>query len=266
MAGALGRAPGRRMMRGRDLALWCGSAGVVLLCVGAWSALVSAGWVSRVFLPSPQATLAALEHGLADGTLPARAAQTTQRMLIGWLLASILGAAIGAAIGASPVLRRWLLPGLELLRPLPASALLPAGIALMGLTPGMVLAAIAFGASWPVLLAAAHGVAAVDARLREVASLLRIGGARYVWKFALPNAAPDILAGMRLSMTASLIVALVGEMLTAQEGLGTSLLTAARRLRSDDLYAAVIVVGLIGLASNTLLALAERRLVRWQRH
>ena len=252
------------MKRTHEVLWWAASLALVLSLVATWALIASSGWVSRVFLPSPAAAFAALERGVTDGTLQTRALQTTERMLIGWLLASLAGALLGAAIGSSAALRRWLLPGLELLRPLPASALLPAGIALLGLTPGMVLAAIAFGASWPVLLAAAHGVATVDERLREVAGLLRVQRLRYVCAFALPNALPDIVAGMRLSMTASLIVALVGEMLTAQEGLGTSLMTAARRLRSDDLFATVIVVGFIGLASNALLQFAQHRLVRWR--
>jgi sulfonate transport system permease protein len=80
-------------------------------------------------------------------------------MLAGWLLASLLGVALGALIGASAAVRQWLQPMLEFLRPLPASAVLPLAIALFGLSPGMVLFVVAFGAMWPVLLATLHGFA-----------------------------------------------------------------------------------------------------------
>lgn len=245
---------------------WPGSVAVAMALFGLWALVSAAGWVSRVFLPSPMAAASALWQGLFEGDLLALTLATVQRMVIGWLLASLIGVVLGALVGSSARARVWLLPSLELLRPLPASALLPAGIALMGLTPGMVLAAVAFGAMWPVLLAAVHGVASLDERLREVARLLRFSPVAFALKFGLPNALPDIVSGMRLSMTASLIVVLVGEMLTAQEGLGTTIMTAARRLRSDELFAGVILLGLIGLVSNALLAFAERRLIRWRPH
>jgi ABC-type nitrate/sulfonate/bicarbonate transport system permease component len=141
-------------------------------------------------------------------------------MLAGWLLASALGVALGVLIGISAMARAWLQPTLEFIRPLPASAVMPLAISIFGLSGGMVLAVVAFGAMWPVLLATAHGLASVHPRLREVAQALQLSRADVVWKIGLPNALPDILAGMRLSMTVSLIVSVVGEMIASQPGLG----------------------------------------------
>ncbi len=218
-----------------------------------------------VFLPSPGQTLDALVEGLGQGELLARTGATLERMVYGWLIASAVGVAAGALVGLSAAARVWLLPSLELLRPLPATALLPVGIALLGLTPGMLLAVIGFGAAWPVLLATAQGVASIEPRLHEVARLLNVGRAAFLWRFVLPHALPDILSGMRLSLTASLIVGVVGEMLTAQEGLGTTVLEAARSFRSADLYAGVVILGVVGTLGNALLQWAERRLLPWQR-
>ena len=80
----------------------------------------------------------------------------------------------------------------------------------------------------------------------------------------LPNAVPDILAGMRLSLTVALILAVVGELLTAQEGLGTAVLHAARSYRAADLYAGILLLGLIGLVSNYCLAIADKRILAWK--
>jgi ABC-type nitrate/sulfonate/bicarbonate transport system permease component len=128
----------------------------------------------------------------------------------------------------------------------------------------MVLAVVAFGAMWPVLLGTIHGFAAVEPRLLEVSRCLQLGRIDFVLKVGLPNALPDILAGMRLSLTVALIVAVVGEMIASQPGLGQAILLAARAFRASDLFAGIVLLGLIGLASNALLALAERRLLRWQ--
>ena len=222
-------------------------------------------WVSKVFLPTPEAAAASLAEGLVSRELVQYTLATVQRMALGWLLASLLGMAIGALIGSSATARAWLQPTLEFVRPLPASALLPLAIAVFGLSPGMVLIVVAFGAMWPVLLATVHGLASVHARLQEVSQALELSRLAFIFKIGLPNAMPDILSGMRLSMTVSLIVAVVGEMIASQAGLGQAILLAARSFRASELFAGVMLLGAIGFASNTLLALAEYHLLRWQR-
>jgi len=247
----------------RRLGPWIGSAGVLAALVALWWAASHAGWVSRVFLPTPEATGASLAEGLR-GDLLGYTLATVGRMLEGWLLASVFGVVLGAAIGVSPSVRAWVQPTLEFIRPLPASALLPLAISIFGLNPAMVLFVVAFGAMWPVLLATVHGFAAVEPRLSEVARCLQLPRAAFVWKIGLPNALPDILAGMRLSMTISLIVAVVGEMIASQSGLGQAILLAARSFRASELFAGIALLGLIGFASNALLAVAEKKLLRWQ--
>lgn len=247
-----------------------------LLLLGAiialWWAASHGQWVSRAFLPSPEATLERLLQGLGlaagggegAGELADFTLATTGRMLLGWGLASVLGVGLGALIGASATARAWLQPTLEFIRPLPASAVMPLAISIFGLGAGMVLAVVSFGAMWPVLLATVHGLAAVHPRLQEVAAALQLGRAATLWKIGLPNALPDILAGMRLSMTVSLIVSVVGEMIASQPGLGQAILLAARAFRASDLFAGIALLGAIGFVSNALLALAERRLLAWQ--
>jgi sulfonate transport system permease protein len=121
-----------------------------------------------VFLPTPEATLASLVEGLQRGELLAFTGATVGRMLLGWGLASALGVALGALIGSSAAARAWLAPTLEAIRPLPASAVMPLAMAIFGLSGSMVLAVVAFGAMWPVLLATLHGLAHVHPQLREV--------------------------------------------------------------------------------------------------
>jgi len=228
-------------------------------------------WVSKVFLPTPEATVASLLEGLnltpsdRPGELAGFTLSTVERMLMGWLLASLAGIALGALIGISRQARAWLQPTLEFVRPLPASAVMPLAISIFGLSPGMVLFVVAFGAMWPVLLATVHGFASVEPRLREVSGALQMGRGAFIWKVGLPSAMPDILAGMRLSMTVSLIVAVVGEMIASQSGLGQAILLAARSFRASELFAGIVLLGAIGFVTNALLAVAERRLLRWQR-
>jgi ABC-type nitrate/sulfonate/bicarbonate transport system permease component len=251
-------------MRGspRDFA---GSVALLGGLLGLWWLAAHGQWVSRAFLPTPEATLQQLAAGLVGGELAAQTAATVGRMLAGWGLASLLGVALGALIGSSATARAWLQPMLEFIRPLPASAVLPLAVALFGLSSGMVLAVVAFGAMWPVLLATLHGFASVHERLREVAAALQLSRTAFAFKLGLPQALPDSLAGLRLSMTVSLIVSVVGEMIASQPGLGQAILLAARSFQASELYAGVLLLGAIGFASNAALAAAESRLLRWQR-
>jgi len=247
---------------------WRGAASSVAVTaalLAGWAVVTTLGWVSPVLLPSPQATAQALAEGLREGDLLTLAAGTVERMVYGWVLASLIGMALGALIGSSSTLRAWLQPMLELVRPLPASALIPVFIALIGLSPAMVLLVIAFGAMWPVLLSTVHGFAAVEPRLSEVAEVLQLSRREFIVKIGLPNALPDALAGMRLSLTIALILAIVGEMLASQPGLGTAIVMAARSFRAAELFAGVALLGVIGFVSNALLGAAERCLLRWQR-
>lgn len=244
-----------------------GGAGGVLLCLAiglAWHVATTGGYVSRAVLPTPERTWSALVRGFATGDLGARTLATLERMLIGWVLASLVGVALGALIGSSRRARAWLAPSLEFLRPLPASALIPVGIAFFGLSQTMVLAVVAFGSLWPMLLATIHGFSALEPRLTEVGRVLGFGRFATAWRFALPSALPDILAGMRLGLTVALILAVVGEMLAGQPGLGLSILLAARAFRAPDLFAGVVLLGAIGLTTNAALALIERRALRWR--
>jgi hypothetical protein len=126
------------------VALRLAALGVTLTMIAAWNGVVVLGVVSPVFLPGPAATLAALWDGLLHGDLAALTVATIGRMFYGWIVASLVGILLGALIGTSRRAGVWLMPTLEVLRPLPASSLLPVGIALFGLTPGMLLATIAF--------------------------------------------------------------------------------------------------------------------------
>ncbi|MGH7074520.1 MAG: ABC transporter permease, partial [Stellaceae bacterium] len=109
-----------------------------------------------------------------------------------------------------------------------------------------------------------HGFAAVSPRLKEVAHILKLSRLEVIWKIALPTAMPDILAGMRLGLSVALILTIVGEMLTGQEGLGRLILLAARSFQSPQLYAGVILLAVIGLGSNLVLSILDKWLLRWR--
>lgn len=245
---------------GWRVASFCVAAGFVVL----WQMIADAKLVSPVFLPGPDRAWASLVRGFTDGDLMAKVAGTLQHMLVGWLVASLVGIALGALIGSSPRVRAYITPTLEFLRPLPVSAIIPVAIAFFGLSQTMTLFVIAFGAVWPMLLSTVHGFAAVEPRLYEVARSLHLSRMAVIFKIGLPSASPDILAGMRISVTVALILSVVCEMLAGLDGLGHWILLSARAFRSADLFAGVILLGVIGYVTALAVAQVERRLLVWR--
>jgi ABC-type nitrate/sulfonate/bicarbonate transport system permease component len=249
----------------RGLSLRTASVILVVALCGAWWWGAASGTFNRAFVPDPRDVWTALADGFRYGELGAQTAGTLWRMAQGWFLAAVSGVAVGAVIGISPAARAYLQPTLEFLRPLPASAVIPVAIALFGLAPSMALFVIAFGSIWPVLLSTVHGFASTEPRLYEVGSCLQMSRAEVIWKIALPSAMADILAGIRLSLTTALILAIVTEMLAAQTGLGTAILLASRAFRAPEIFAGVAVLGMIGLSIEYLLTWIETGLLRWRR-
>jgi ABC-type nitrate/sulfonate/bicarbonate transport system permease component len=229
-----------------------------------WQFIADNRYVSPVFLPGPDRAWGALVRGITKGDLLPRWIATVGRMIFGWLLASLVGIVLGAVIGSSERARAYIGPTLELMRPLPASAVVPLAIALLGLSETMVLAVIAFGALWPMLLATVHGFANVELRLYEVSRALGLSRSAVIFKISLPSSMSDILAGMRLSLTVALILTVVGEMLAGREGLGSYIMLAARAFRSPDLFAGVILLGVTGLVSAVFLGWFENWMPRWR--
>jgi len=245
--------------------LWIlASLAVTAALVGLWQHAADARLVSPAFLPSPARAWIALIDGLQQGDLAFKLMSTVERMIYGWLLASLLGIVIGSIIGISRTARAYLVPTLEMIRPLPASAIIPVAISFFGLSEGMIIAVIGFGALWPMLLSTVHGFQAVEQRLYEVGRLLGLSAWEVIRKIALPSAMPDILAGMRIGLTVALILSVVGEMMASADGLGQWVLFAARAFRAADLYAGVVLLGVIGFLSATILGAVERYLLRWR--
>ena len=241
-----------------------GSAAVALALIGLWQLGADAGLISPVFFPGPDRSFGTLWEQLHEPEFWHAFGETLRRMALGFVSAALIGIAAGALIGRSASVRAYVEPTLELIRPLPASAVIPVFVLLIGLNERMIVAVIAFASLWPVLLGTVHGFKTVEPRLIEVSRLLHLSPLALVFKIALPNAMPDIFAGLRLALTVSLILAVVTEMLSGMPGLGHNIIMAARSFRSADLYAGIIVLGAIGYVTNMALERLERHVLRWR--
>ena len=232
--------------------------------IALWQVLADHGLISRVFFPAPSRAFDVLSEWVGTSELWHPLAGTVWRTVVGWLGATLLGVVLGAAIASSPVTRDLFEPTVEFLRPLPSSAMIPPAILLLGLTDGMVVAVVIFGSIWPILLGAIHGFRSVEPRLMELARTLRMSRLHRLRRIALPNALPEIFAGMRVSLAIALIITVVAEMLSSRPGLGQVILFAARNFRSAEIFAGVFVLGALGYIGNAVLERLEAYFLRWR--
>jgi sulfonate transport system permease protein len=242
------------------LASFAFAAGLILL----WELLSDWGVISRVFFPAPSRAFSVLREWIGSGELWHPLAGTVWRTLAGWLGATALGVILGAAIASSPVTRDLFEPTVEFLRPLPSSAMIPPAIMLLGLTDGMVVAVVIFGSIWPILLGAIHGFRSVEPRLMELSRALRMGRLHRIRRIALPNALPEIFAGMRVALAIALSVTVVAEMLSSRPGLGQMIRSAAYSFRSGEIFAGVFLLGALGYIGNAMLERLEAHFLRWR--
>ena len=251
-------------MTRRGLALRVGAVWFAIAVIAIWQLVFGAGIFSKAYFTSPSRIFDALLALQARGELWLPLTATCLRMMYGWALASVLGIAAGAALAQSARVREFIEPTLEFLRPLPASAIIPPAILLLGLTPQMAVTVIAFGSIWPVLLGSYHGFRNVDDRIIEVAKLQEMTKIQFVWKIALPSALPDIFAGLRINLAIALILAVVVEFQAGLTGLGFNIMIAQRLFRTSELYAGIALLGLVGLLTSQALVVLERRLLYWR--
>lgn len=251
----------------RPINVWVDRLGAIafaLFLLLVWQVLSATQVISPLFFPSPLRTLGALWNQMAEGQLWSALGSTLSRMAWGWLAASVAGIILGAMIAGSAVARAMLEPILDFMRPLPASAIIPVAILAFGLSGTMSTAVIAFGSVWPVLLASIQGFGAVNSRLAEVSAALEMSRRDRFLKISLPSAMPDILAGAKVGLSIALILAVVTEMQASLPGLGQNILMAQRSFKTPDLYAGVVMLGLIGFVTSIALQALERWLLKWR--
>jgi len=213
---------------------------------------------------SPFSDSAAAMWELATGpTLTTDVLPSIGRFLAGYAIGCVVGIAVGVPIGYIRSLEPWIRPVLEFLRSLPAPAIVPIAVLLLGASSGTRIAVIAFGACWAVLLNAIDGARGVDPLLIDTGRVNRLGTAAILRRIVIPAALPQIFAGLRIALGIALIVMVFSEMIASTSGLGFQILTSQRRFLVPETYGGVLLIGLIGWAFSVLFLYVERRVLSW---
>jgi len=187
------------------------------------------------------------------------------RMASGWSIAVVLGVLLGVAIGRSRVLGDFVEPIVHFVRAIPPPALIPIFLILLGFGTEMRVSLIAFAVIWPVLLNTIDGVRSVETLHLDTGRIFHFDRRKVFFGVVLPSAAPKIFAGMRVSLSVAIIIMVISEMVGRPDGIGNVILGAQRTYRMADMWAGILLLGILGYVLNALLALVESRVTRWHR-
>jgi ABC-type nitrate/sulfonate/bicarbonate transport system permease component len=235
--------------------------GGVLIFLLLWEMAIRSGVFRFEYLPPPSAIAMAFGKLVMTAAVFEETAHTVCAALIAWAIAATIGVVFGGALGLSPVLRAYTMTSVEVLRALPPVALIPVALLLFGFSIQTELVVIAVPGIWPVLIGTMGGVMAAPTRLRDVAESMRFGQAEVFCKILIPGAAPSVLVGCRLSMTISLVLAIVVEMIGNPQGLGYAVVREAMALDRETMFAYVFLIGLLGVFFNGILVAASKMLL-----
>ncbi|WP_445287752.1 ABC transporter permease [Variovorax atrisoli] len=259
------RSPSRLLKLARSLGRVAERGIGIVLFLALWEALPRLGIVSDAYLSPPSAVLASIVQLLENGQLWKHVAASLQRSLWGLVLASVAGVMLGLLVGGFRRLAAIVDPVLQLFRQTSAFALFPVFILFLGIGELSKVAIIFWASFWPVLLSTVGGVKQVDRLL--VNSALSMGASRrfVFFKVVLPASLPSIFTGVRLAGAYSITALVAAEMIGAHSGLGFLTLNSQETFQIPTMYAGILLLATLGLLLNYLLALLERRLLRWRR-
>jgi nitrate/nitrite transport system permease protein len=182
-----------------------------------------------------------------------------QRVAVGFGLAAIVGIPAGFAIGRYAALRAMFSPIVSLLRPVSPLAWLPLGLLLFKAANPAAIWAIFICSIWPMIVNTAVGVTRVPQDYLNVARVLNLSEWKVVTKVLLPAVLPYVLTGVRLSIGTAWLVIVAAEMLTGGTGIGFWLWDEWNNLKVEHIVIAIFVIGIVGLALETLLVALARR-------
>lgn len=226
--------------------------------------VASAGSTSNYWVPLGE-ILATFRDQILLGSAAHHLVPSLTNLLVGLLIGGVAGIVGGVLIGSSRRLDRATRPFLEVTRAIPPVALIPVAISIFGIGQTGKIWLIAFAAIWPILLNTVEGVRAVEPALLDTARSYRLPGSTVLRFIKLPAALPQIMVGIRWSVSLAIIVMVSSEMFSAVEGIGFYLTMSQKTFAISETWAATLLLGVIGYLANLTVRLLEHRLLAWHR-
>lgn len=219
--------------------------------------------VSPLYFPPISKVFATFFSLLQNGVLPLEVLRSLGRMGLGYLFAALFMIPMGTFMGVSKRGYYLFEPLLELLRPLPTPAIIPIAMLFLGIGNSMKVFAVFFACSFPVLLNTIDAVRSVNPFLIVTARCFGVDGIQLIFKVILPMASPQIISGLRTSLPLALIVTILSEMIGSNDGIGHYILHMQRLFSIPEMYAGVLMLGMVGFVLNKGFIWMDRTVLAW---
>lgn len=227
----------------------------------AWQAAGPLFRIREYLLPGP----AAVVRAALDFTIPwhLHIWITALEIVGGFAVAGLAGVALGVAIAWSTTLARALVPFLVFVNTLPKVAVAPLFLLWLGygIVPNILIAALI--GFFPVVINTAVGLTQVDEELLDLGRVFAAPKWKVFLKIRLPNALPYVLSALKITATAAVVGAIVGEFVASQAGLGMVIINAQTNLNTPVAFAALVWISVLGLSLYGAVGLAARWWAPW---
>ncbi|KAF1020058.1 MAG: putative aliphatic sulfonates transport permease protein SsuC [Paracidovorax wautersii] len=230
-----------------------------VLLVAVWQLASSAGWLSSRVLPAPADVLTAAWSLTASGELWTHIKVSAGRALLGLAVGGGLGLAFGLLTGSVRWAETLLDSTIQMVRTIPALALIPMVILWFGIDETAKIFLIAVSVFFPIYLNTFHGIRSVDPQLIEMGRTYGLTRWQLYREVILPGAMPSILVGLRFSLGLMWVILIVAETISAQAGIGYLTMNAREFLQTDVVLVGIFLYALLGKLADVL----ERYALRW---
>ena len=235
-----------------------------------WQLVSSSGLISEQKLPPPTsvwhtALTLITTSSPAYGTLQGAMVVSLQRVAIGFAVGGLIGLLVGLIAGLSRLGEYSVDPPMQMLRTVPIFGLIPVFIVWFGIGQLPKVLLIALGASIPLYLNTFAGIRSVDGKLAEAGQSLGLSKTEMIRHILLPGALPQILVGLRQSLGIAWLALVVAEQINANAGLGFIINQGQAFLNNSVIFVALLVYCVLGLLTDALVRLLERRALVWRR-
>ncbi|TNC71840.1 ABC transporter permease [Rubellimicrobium roseum] len=233
------------------------------IVLGLWEAASRAGWIAPQFLPSPSAVLGALWTMTTEQSLGYHIAVSTGRVWAAFLLAAAMAIPIGILMSSYRIVGAALEPMIDFIRYLPVPALVPLSIIWFGVGETTKIFLLWLGTFFQLVLLVADDMRRVPHEYVEVARTVGANSRQLMWDVALRSMGPTLLDNLRITLGWCWTYLIIAEIVAASSGIGYVIWQARRFVKTPEVMAGVVVIGLIGLVTDQLLRLLHRRFFRY---
>lgn len=245
---------------------WAHGLGLVLpaCLLAGWALAVGRHWVAPQLLPAPALVGRTLVEQVQSGDLIKNVAISLGRVTAGFAVGGSLGLILGVAMGLSRRVEDYLHPLFKAISQVPVLGWLPLAMMMLGIGESLKIAIIAHASLVPVALNTLKGIRSVPKSYIEVAQAFEFDRRQLLRKVVLPASVPSIFVGLRYGITQAWLSLVTVELLASSEGLGFMIVWGRQLFQLDLVMAAIVVVGIVGLAIDRGVGAIEARLLRWR--